>query len=528
MAAALAALVAACATPAPPVRPPDEAPAARAAPPPLAGIPAPARSPAAYGPEPAVLPSPLERELMERVAARLGGSGPPARPSPALLLAARELAARAAAGDPDALAPARLRGALARALSFDPGPSAFLVSAPRAGAGEALLAILPPGGATHLGAGAIEREGTAHVVVLAAERRLRLAPFPREVAPGARVPLSGELEPGLRSPRVHVLAPDGTVSEAPVSGGRRFQATVEFRRPGRATVEVVAAGSRGPEVAALLIVAAGPASLDPPEIPAAPDPADPGEAEGLVVEAINALRREHGLAPLAPSPELQGVARSHSADMLARSTLAHVLPGSGDLPDRLRRAGIRYRAALENVAKGRTARAAHAVAAESPAHRDNMLSPAATRVGVGIARGRLASGAPVVYLTEIFVRPVDDGASSPLTTEARVREALWRERARRGLPPLTADPRLDDLARRAAAEMRRRDDPDPEDLAARALALGRRLTAADALVVSEPAEAVASANLGDRRFLRVGVGVSTGEGGRFGAGRLWIALVYSE
>jgi hypothetical protein len=157
-----------------------------------------------------------------------------------------------------------------------------------------------------------------------------------------------------------------------------------------------------------------------------------------------------------------------------------------------------------------------------------MLSPVAARVGVGIARGRLASGAPVVYLTEIFVQPPGDGASSPLTPEAQVRESLWRERARRRAPPLLADERLDDLARQAAAEMRRRDRPDPGDLAARALELGRTLSAADAFVASDPSEAVDSANLPDRRFRRVGVGVSTGESGRFGAGRLWIAVVYSD
>jgi uncharacterized protein YkwD len=528
---ALAALATACATQAPPGAPgrsgPDPLSAAPPAPP-EAPAPAAPASGGRYGPEPGAAPSPFEDETMRRVAGRLGGRRRPARASPALVLAARELAARAAEGDAAALAPSRLRGALARALSFDAAPSAYLVSAPRGKVGDALLAILPAGGATHLGAGAVEREGTTHLVLLAAERRVRLAPFPRDVRPGARVVLSGELAPDLRRPRAFLLAPDGRVSQASVSGDRDFETTLHFPLPGRTTVEVVAVGPAGPEVAALLTVSVGGAPLDPPDLPAEADPADPAEAEALVVAAIDALRRAHGLGPLDPAPDLREVARRHSAEMLTRSTLAHVLPGTGDLPDRLRRAGVPYRAALENVAKGRTARAAHAVAAESPAHRDNMLSPVAARVGVGIARGRLASGAPVVYLTEIFVQPPGDGASSPLTPEAQVRESLWRERARRRAPPLLADERLDDLARQAAAEMRRRDRPDPGDLAARALELGRTLSAADAFVASDPSEAVDSANLPDRRFRRVGVGVSTGESGRFGAGRLWIAVVYSD
>ncbi|HSN92029.1 MAG TPA: CAP domain-containing protein, partial [Anaeromyxobacteraceae bacterium] len=519
-AAALAALAAACAAGAPRASPGSAAPRP-GEPSPVLQAPGPGAPSAegGYGPEPAASPAPFEDEILRRVAGRLGGGRHPARTSPALVLAARELAARAAAGDAAALAPTRLRGALARALSFDAAPAAYLVSAPRAEVADALLAILPAGGATHLGAGAVERDGIAHVVLLTAERRVRLASFPREVAPGARAVLAGELAADLRLPRVYLLASDGRVTEAQVSGGRQFRAALAFPLAGRATVEVVAGGPAGPEVAALLTVSVGGASLDPPDLPAEPDPADPAEAEALVVAAIDALRRAHGLGPLEPAPELREVARRHSAEMLTRSTLAHVLPGSGDLPDRLRRAGVSYRAALENVAKGRTARAAHAVATESPAHRDNMLSPIVERVGVGIASGRLASGAPVVYLTEIFVQPPDDGASSPLTPEARVREALWRERARRGAPPLLSDPLLDDLARQAAAEMRRRDRPGTGDLAARVLEMGRALSAADAFVASHPAEAAASANLPDRRFRRVGVGVSTGPSGRFGAGR---------
>jgi uncharacterized protein YkwD len=393
---------------------------------------------------------------------------------------------------------------------------------------DALLAIVPPGGATHLGVGAEVRGATATVVLLAVERTARLDPFPRDVSPGARAVLSGELGPALVQPRVYVLAPDGAVREEEATGGRTFHSAIEFPRAGRYTVEVVASGRHGPEVAALLAVSSGGAALDPPEAPADEDPADAASAEARVLEAVNALRRRNGLAPLVAAPELQEVARRHSADMLARGLLAHVLPGSGDLTERLRRARIPFRAAAENVAKGRTAIAAHAAAEESPAHRANLLQPSVRRAGIGIARGRLASGAPVVYLTEILVRPADDGAASPLTPETRVREAIWRERARGGRPPLLADARLDDLARQAAAEMRSRDTPDPGDLAARGLALGRGLSAVDAFVATEAVEAARSANLPDPRFRRVGVGVSVGDSDRFGAGRLWIAVLYTD
>jgi len=109
-----------------------------------------------------------------------------------------------------------------------------------------------------------------------------------------------------------------------------------------------------------------------------------------------------------------------------------------------------------------------------------------------------------------------------------VREALWRERARLGRPPLTADVALEQLAREAAASMRARDATDAPGLEARALEAGRRLAAVDVFVASSPEDATRSANLGDARFRRVGVGVASGDSARFGAQRLWIAVVYTD
>ena len=44
---------------------------------------------------------------------------------------------------------------------------------------------------------------------------------------------------------------------------------------------------------------------------------------------------------------------------------------------------------------------------ESPAHLANLLAPEVQLMGLGIARGALPGGQPVVYLTEILVEPRD-------------------------------------------------------------------------------------------------------------------------
>jgi uncharacterized protein YkwD len=374
-----------------------------------------------------------------------------------------------------------------------------------------------------------DRGGTAFVVILLSERKVSLDPFPRDVEPGARAVLRGVLGPGLARPRVFVTLPSGSVAEVSASGAQAFRAPLVLASPGRYLVEVIAEGEGGPEVAALLTLSAGGAPLDPPPRPRpAPDPADRAQAEAAVVGALNETRRRRGLLPLTSDPEVAALARRHSEAMAAAGKVAHLVPGSRGAGERLRHGGIRYRRVYENVARAATALEAHAAAEESPAHLGNVLRPGVSRVGVGIARARGSSGDATVYLTELFIEPPEDGADSRLTPDARVREAIWRERARLGLRPLTSDAPLDALARDAAAAMRARDETEADGLGERALRLGRKLAAVDVFVASSPDEAVRSANLRDARFGRVGVGLASGDSRRFGTGRLWIAVVYTD
>jgi uncharacterized protein YkwD len=480
-----------------------------------------------YGPEPTVHLTPLEQLIAGASLPRLGA--PAVQLSPALVLAAREVARRASSGG-DPRSRGGLRSALAAGLAFDPAPSMHFAAASVASVPAALASTLSRApGATHFGVGAIARDGQAFVAFLLARRVTALRSFPRHVATGGMASLGGELL-GLEAASVHVTDPAGESHPIRTARrGRTFHASLRFDAPGLWLVEVVGEGPRGPEVAALLTVSCGGAPLRVPA--AAPDETDPPglqEAETAVIAAINATRRRHGLAPLAPSAELSAVARRHSDAMWAAGTLAHVLPGSGSVGDRLRRAGIGYRSAFENVAKGASALGAHRMIEESPAHRENVLARGASQVGCGAARGRLPGGEPVVYLTEIFLKPIDDGADDHRTPDTLVRVALWAERSRARAPELTSDPRLDALAREAAARMLRRGEPGAAGLADQALDLGRRVAAADAFVVASPGDATRSRNLPDPRFRRVGVGVAIGDNTKYGKGFLWIAVIYTD
>ena len=513
-----------------PALPPLGACASAPAPVPTATRPAPAAAGTGwYGPEPELRLLPAEAELLAAARARLGGK---LVHSPALSRAARELAARRAAGDPAALSRPAVRLALARAGALDDAPTAQATCAtdpdPAQGAlAPALVQALPVAEATHAGAGVAGRPGTTCAVLLVSRRRVRLERFPRQVAVGERAVLRGRLI-GLARPHAYATAPDGKARELEVAGAEPFSIPVTFDAPGLWRVELVGTGPSGPQVAALLLVSAGGAPLVLPEEATAPDPADAADAEALVLDAVNALRGRHGLDPLSASGPLREAARRQAAAMLASGRLAHVLPGSGDVGARLRRAGIPFRRVFENLARGSSALEAQWSLEESPAHLANLLEPRVRRIGVGLARGRLSSGAPVDYLAQLLVEPVDDASESRLRPEELVREALWRERARSGRTPLLADPVLDTLAARAARAMLRAGAPGAAGLPEEALARGRSEAAADVYVAASPSGATRSRNVGDARFHRVGVGVAVGDSPRYGAGLLWIVVLYSD
>jgi uncharacterized protein YkwD len=242
---------------------------------------------------------------------------------------------------------------------------------------------------------------------------------------------------------------------------------------------------------------------------------------------VNALRGRRGLSPLEPDRRLRDAARRHSAAMLGAGELAHVLADGADVGDRLRAAAIPFRRVRENLARGPSARAAQDSLEESPAHLENLVATEVTRIGVGLARGRRGGGEEV-YLTEILVEPVDDSSDSRLRPETRVKEVLWAERKRLGRDPLLADPTLDALAAKAARSMLKAGVPGSGNWAEEAQGLGRQLAAVDSFVASSPKTVARSRNLADPRLRRVGVGVAIGDDPRYGAGQLWIAVIYTD
>ncbi len=122
------------------------------------------------------------------------------------------------------------------------------------------------------------------------------------------------------------------------------------------------------------------------------------ELEERIFEETNAERQQRGIRVLRPEEILRLIAREHSADMLTRNFFAHINPDGQTVGDRIAYGHRRLIGASgENIWRGtgvRTDSAAQMQTAarmimddwmNSPGHRENILRPEFSDLGVGIS-----------------------------------------------------------------------------------------------------------------------------------------------
>lgn len=106
-----------------------------------------------------------------------------------------------------------------------------------------------------------------------------------------------------------------------------------------------------------------------------------------MINLVNQERVSRGLAPLKVDMQLVETARLKSKDMVDNGYFAHQSPNLGSPFDMMRRAGVGYRYAGENLAGAPEVETAHRNLMNSPGHRANILSPNYTHIGIGIVDG---------------------------------------------------------------------------------------------------------------------------------------------
>jgi hypothetical protein len=130
----------------------------------------------------------------------------------------------------------------------------------------------------------------------------------------------------------------------------------------------------------------------------APDARD-GPSESDFVARVNAARSAAGLGAVAVRNDLVDVARRHSTDMATQRRLYHN-PSLASEVTGWQRVG-------ENVGTGSDVASVHDAFMHSQVHRDEILSPYFTEIGVGVVWD-----GSTLWVTEVFRQPSSSGAAA--------------------------------------------------------------------------------------------------------------------
>ncbi len=394
-----------------------------------------------------------------------------------------------------------------------------------------------PGRYTHFAVGVTRFPDQKRMVttLLLGRRPVRIEPLPVCPEPNSRQELELVMRRGYSHPRWLMTTPRGDVLKGSLeyeSGKWRSAVPLDAGR-GKYTLELVVNGPAGPEVAALFPLYAGTERARLPAKTLRPAPGryrSPGDAERALVELVNQERAELKLPALERDQELSRLAREHAMDLLMARHASHRSRNTGALTDRLRKAGVEFERALENVALTPSPQAAHDRFMDSPGHRINVLDPSVTRLGVGVAMERTAVE-DVLAVCQVYVEKPQGGAEA--TGVETVVELINARRRTKGRFALGLDATLSQIARRSARRLVASGDrADPEAEGERLL---QQLTDGELVVADvairyfharRPERVLASPEIFENQFNRLGVGIARSADASQ-AGKVWIALIFA-
>ncbi len=103
-----------------------------------------------------------------------------------------------------------------------------------------------------------------------------------------------------------------------------------------------------------------------------------------ILELVNNERANVGLDSLSIDDQLDQAANLHTDEMVQADQMSHQLPGEASLGDRVSATGYNWTRLGENVAAGYTTPESVVEGwMNSPGHRENILNPEFTSIGIG-------------------------------------------------------------------------------------------------------------------------------------------------
>lgn len=121
--------------------------------------------------------------------------------------------------------------------------------------------------------------------------------------------------------------------------------------------------------------------------------------EQEMLRLVNEARKQNNVSPLTADVPLTKVARVKSQDMIDNNYFSHNSPTYGSPFDMMKSFGINYVKAGENIAGNQNVQKAHESLMNSPGHRQNILNPDYTHIGIGIKQGGQYSN----MFTQMFI-----------------------------------------------------------------------------------------------------------------------------
>jgi uncharacterized protein YkwD len=119
-------------------------------------------------------------------------------------------------------------------------------------------------------------------------------------------------------------------------------------------------------------------------------PDDSDELAAEIIRLVNQERTGRGLDPVSHNPQLADAADDYGCTMIRDGYFGHYHPVTGEGPgERTAAAGYRYRAVGENLAAGQRtpAEVVDDWMNSTEGHRENILNPMWSDVGVGVRTG---------------------------------------------------------------------------------------------------------------------------------------------
>ena len=326
----------------------------------------------------------------------------------------------------------------------------------------------------------------------------------RSYAPGDSVTFKGRVGSRFSRANVYLTKADGTVLSRP-GKNRDFDETFALEAPGKYQLELMGDGATGPVIVSNVPLYVGVVEPQPKGFEGTV--MDPEQAELRMFELLNAARDKAGVPPVKADAALRKVALGHSEDMADNQFFSHVSAKTGTPGERLRRSGLRVSDFGENIAMAGTPEAAHEGLMDSPGHRENMLRPAFTHVG--IAAEAVTSG---LIVTMNFGRRPPPSAIPK--NAAEVEAAIAKLRDSKNLSPVSIDPIYRVGAAAGAAELESLDDQEEAREAVQASLereVQRRRTSRPGhcillLELLETEQLLKTPQLLDPRLRRIGVG----------------------